>query len=74
MKEKIKSFWSNVTDKIKAFWNTFGAALTILFELVLLLVIVGMLSYKVLPAQSVNMILAIIASVYLGMASQYSRR
>ena len=74
MKEKLKSFWSNVTDKTKAFWNTFGVALTILFELVLLLVIVGMLSYKVLPAQSVNMILAIIASVYLGMASQYSRR
>lgn len=74
MKEKIKAFWNNVTDKIKAFWNTFGAALTILFELVLLLIIVGMLSYKVLPAQSVNMILAIIATVYLGMASQYLRR
>lgn len=74
MKEKIKSFRNNVTDKIKAFWNTFGKALTILFELVILLVIVGMLSYKVLPAQSVNMILAIIATVYLGMASQYSRR
>lgn len=75
MKEKIKSFWSNVTDKIKSFWNTFGAALTILFKLVILLVIVGVLSYKVLPAQSVNIILAIIASVYhLGMALQYSRR
>lgn len=74
MKEKIRSFWSNVTDKIKAFWNTFGAALTILFELVLWLVIVGMLLYTVLPAQSVNMILAMIASVYLGAASQYSRR
>lgn len=71
MKEKIKSFWSNVTDKTKAFWNTFGAALTVLFVLVLLLVNVGMVSYKVLPAQSVNMILTIVASVYLAITSQY---
>ena len=72
MKEKIKAFWSNVTDKIKAFWNTFGvAALTVLFVLVLLLVNVGMVSYKVLPAQSVNMILTIVGSLYLAMTSQY---
>ena len=71
MKEKIKSFWSNVTDKIKAFWNTFGPALTVLFVLVLLLVNVGMVSYKVLPAQSVNMILTIVGSLYLAMTSQY---